>query len=54
MYEEAEKYNNPENFAKWGKINRQISKLEKEVPRLEKEAEEARASGAVVVEQQPQ
>jgi len=34
MKEEAEKHNNPEGFAKFGKLRRQISKKEKELPKL--------------------
>ena len=41
LNKEAEQYNNPEGFAKFGKINRQISKLERELKTLKLVAEEA-------------
>ena len=41
MKEEAQQYDNPENFAKWGKINRKISLKEKMTRELELSAEQA-------------
>ena len=54
MEKEAATYNNPENFAKFGKINRQILKMQKELPKLEALAQEAaKTAPPPVIEDQP-
>ena len=41
MKKESEKYSTPENYAKYGKMQRQIVKLEKALPALKKKAEDS-------------
>ena len=43
MVEEAERYNNPDTYAKYGKIQRQIVQKEKVLQIMLKEAQEERA-----------
>lgn len=40
LQDEAEKYNNPENYAKYGKLQRQIVQKERVLKMLEKENEQ--------------
>ena len=39
MKKESARYENPDNFAKYGKINRQILKMEKELKNLKLKAD---------------
>ncbi len=41
LQKEAEGYNNPEQFAKFGKINRLILKMQKELAAMETECQNA-------------
>jgi hypothetical protein len=41
LEKEAASYNNPENFAKFGKLNRLIFKMQQETKKLEAEAQAA-------------
>ena len=44
---EAEKHNNPEEFAKFGKLRRQISKKEKDLSKLKEESEKSKLAPQV-------
>ena len=54
MVEEAERYNNPDTYAKYGKIQRQIVQKEKVLQIMLKEAQEERAKRAERGENEPQ
>ena len=48
MKTEAEKYNNPEGFSKYGKLRRQLMKKEKELPKLKEIADQSKLAPAKV------
>ena len=43
MKTEAERHNNPDSFAMYGKLRRQLAKKEKELPELKRQAERSRS-----------
>ena len=51
MHKDAEKYNNPDDFAKYGKLRRQLAKKEKDLPKLKEKAEKSKTQLSEIKEE---